>query len=122
MKKFAGVAVLCLCFLFAAGLAQDSKPAFTTFDAPGAGAGFNQGTIPDGINDSGVIVGHYVDATGVSHGFRRSAQGSIATGDVPGAGHGSGEGTVPFFINATGEITGYYIDSGRVAHGFVRLP
>ena len=42
---------------------------YTTLDAPGA----NQKTIADGINDSGVIVGSYLDTNGVYHGFLANA-------------------------------------------------
>ena len=45
----------------------------TTFDVPGAGTGFNQGTVPLGIDPAGVIMGFYWDANGVSHGFSLAA-------------------------------------------------
>jgi hypothetical protein len=41
----------------------------TTFDVPGAGTGFNQGTLPIGITPGGVIAGLYRDANNVTHGF-----------------------------------------------------
>ena len=41
----------------------------TTFDVPGAGTGFNQGTAPLGITPAGEIMGLYVDANNVTHGF-----------------------------------------------------
>jgi hypothetical protein len=41
----------------------------TTFDAPGAGRGLNQGTLPIGITPAGVIMGLYRDANNVNHGF-----------------------------------------------------
>ena len=41
----------------------------TTFDVPGAGSGFNQGTAPLGINAAGVIMGLYIDANYRHHGF-----------------------------------------------------
>jgi hypothetical protein len=41
----------------------------TTFDAPGAGNGFNQGTVPVGITPDGVIMGVYIDANYGHHGF-----------------------------------------------------
>jgi hypothetical protein len=40
-----------------------------TFDAPGAGTGFNQGTAPLGIDPAGEIMGHYIDSNNRSHGF-----------------------------------------------------
>jgi hypothetical protein len=41
----------------------------TTFDVPGAGTGFNQGTVPLGISPAGVIMGLYIDAKYGHHGF-----------------------------------------------------
>ncbi len=47
---------------------------FTTFDAPGAGKGANQGTFASSINPAGAITGTYKDASMVSHGFLRKEQ------------------------------------------------
>jgi hypothetical protein len=70
MKRFAGMTVLWLCILFVPGAAaQDKKPTFTTFEAPGAGTEGTQGTYAIGINTAGVITGYYVDAADVDHGF-----------------------------------------------------
>ena len=41
----------------------------TTFDAPKAGTGFNQGTLPLAITSEGVIMGLYRDPNNLSHGF-----------------------------------------------------
>jgi hypothetical protein len=41
----------------------------TTFDAPEAGTGFNQGTLPLAITPEGVIMGLYRDPNRLSHGF-----------------------------------------------------
>jgi hypothetical protein len=41
----------------------------TTFDAPGAGTGSNQGTLPLGITPAGEIMGYYTDGDNVNHGF-----------------------------------------------------
>jgi hypothetical protein len=43
----------------------------TTFDAPSAGTGPNQGTFPTRINKAGTIEGYYTDANNVNHGFLR---------------------------------------------------
>jgi hypothetical protein len=40
-----------------------------TFEAPGAGNGTGQGTNAEGIDVEGDIVGYYVDASNVNHGF-----------------------------------------------------
>jgi hypothetical protein len=61
--------------------------AITTFDAPGAGTGANQGTIAGDLNDLGVIAGYYIDANNVSHGFLLNPDGTFTTFDAPGRGH-----------------------------------
>ncbi len=65
-----------------------------------------------GINDSGVAVGQYFDASQLSHGFMWQS-GVITKITYPGATQTACEG-----INNAGEITGYYIDSSNVGHGF----
>lgn len=50
-----------------------SPRTFTTFNAPGAGAGAFQGTITFSINACGVMAGYYVDASNVAHGFVTAA-------------------------------------------------
>ncbi len=45
-----------------------SKPTITTFDAPGAGTGPGQGTLPFAINPAGTVIGYYVDASDARHG------------------------------------------------------
>ena len=67
------------------GFLLDKNGAVTMFDAPDAGTGFNQGTLPWGINTNGAITGCYVDATNVNHGFVRDRHGAIVEFDVPGA-------------------------------------
>ncbi len=93
----------------------------TTFDVPNAGTGFLQGTFPcigTGLNDFGVVVGSYVDADSVNHGFLRSRDGVISTFDAP-----SSAGTFPGSINLKGEVTGIYVGAlDGVDHGFVRTP
>jgi hypothetical protein len=123
MKRFAGTAVLCfvLCVLQQAkteGLADDAKPTFTTFEAPGAGTAEYQGTIAFSINTAGTIAGYSVDSGGVHHGFVRATGGAITTIDAPGAGTASNEGTVAFSINTAGAITGHCVDSSKVYHGY----
>jgi uncharacterized membrane protein len=100
------------------------------FDAPKAATSVspacapNCGTLPEGINDEGAIVGFYTDANVVPHGFVRSPGGAIFPFDAPGAGLGAGldEGTVAYGISDLGAIVGYYQDSQYVFHGFVRGP
>ena len=55
-----------------------------------------------GINDAGQIVGNYLDASGLAHGFLLSGD-SFTIIDVPGA-----DATAPFGINNAGQIVGFY--------------
>ena len=69
----------------------------TTFDAPGAGTGAFQGTFTgflDCINPEGVMVGYYLDASNLYHGYVRASDGNVTTFDAPGAGTGAFQGTV----------------------------
>ena len=93
-----------------------------SFDAPGAGLGFdlNQGTVAYSINDSGVIAGQYQDSNYLFHGFVRFRDGSFSTFEAPGAGTGAFQGTLGLAINSEGDVTGYYLDTNNVAHGFLR--
>ena len=63
----------------------------------------------------GTIMGNYLDADNLSHGFLRNRDGTFTTFDAPGAGHvpGSDDGTYPFGINTNGAITGWYVDDAR---------
>ena len=83
-----------------------ASPRCITFDAPGAVSAPDQGTFSAQINNLGLIVGNYVDANGVNHGFVRYPNGSITTFDVPGGGTGPNEGTVPNGITDTGVVVG----------------
>jgi probable HAF family extracellular repeat protein len=92
------------------GLTGDTKAqpsySFTTLDPPGSTY-----TEAYGINNSGQIVGKYVDAGG-QHGFLFD-QGSYTTLDVPGAASTSASG-----INDSGQIVGSYGDAVS-SHGFL---
>jgi len=106
------------------GLAVVAAPSsqaqtFTTFDAPGAGTGANQGTVPISIDTAGDVTGIYWDASNLAHGFVRAANGTITDFDAPGAGTGKNQGTFPFSINTAGAIAGMYSDASNWYHGFV---
>jgi hypothetical protein len=81
---------------------------YTTFDPPGSIGNL-------AINQTGVIAGSYYDAGFVSHGFLRTADGTITPFDPKGS-----SGTTPEAINSGGAITGFYYDAGFVSHGFLR--
>ena len=88
------------------------KGTFTTIDHPDAAAPL--GTSAIGVNDSGEVVGTYVDALGDRHGFMRSKKGVYVTLDVPGAVF-----TVAQGINNRGDIAGLYLGDDSTTHGFV---
>ena len=45
---------------------------FTTLNDPHAGTAYGQGTAAQGISNTGVIVGTYIDSRGGLHGFELS--------------------------------------------------
>ncbi len=77
---------------------------FTTLVDPQSGATYYN--YVNGINDSGVAVGTYIDSSLISHGFSYS-NGSYTTIDDPNAPHG----TVLNGINNNGDIVGYDVGS-----------
>lgn len=67
-------------------------------------------------NDSGDVVGFYLDSTGTSHGFLLSKKGVLTTLDFPGA-----ASTTAWGINESGTVVGYfdvYSQGVLVEHGF----
>src|SRR6478672_13391511 len=88
-----------------------SAQTITTFDAPGAGTGPNQGTYAFNINPSGTIIGFSRDANDVRHGFLRSQDGSFTIFDAPGAGTAAFQGTRAYATNPNGTVTGWFNDS-----------
>jgi hypothetical protein len=66
------------------------------------------------INESGVVVGMYLNASGKPQGFVVT-DGSVTTFQAPGATQ-----TVPVGINSSGAVAGYYVDNAGVNHGFTR--
>jgi probable HAF family extracellular repeat protein len=81
---------------------------FASIDVPGAIA-----TDPQGLNDSGSIVGYYTDTASQTHGFLY-AEASFTPIDVPGASHTWARG-----INNSGNIVGYYTDATGKTQGFL---
>ena len=103
---------------------DNSKRSFISFDAPGAGTEFGQGTFPFSVNAFAAITGYDLDANNVYHGFLRKTNGSIVVFDAPGADLTADDfnGTFPAGINDAGLIAGYSIDANNVSHGFLRSP
>lgn len=112
--------VLCLGSLFGskAPLAC-AQSTFLSFDAPGAGTGKGQGTVPTAINANGAIVGYYLDSSNDQHAFLRAADGTFTNIDVPGA-----LATDPIAISSGGLVVGgySYFTSGQTLEiaGFLR--
>jgi hypothetical protein len=104
------------------GYLRSPDGSFTDFDAPGAGKGLTQGTIPIGLNDLGVITGFYLDSNNVYHGFL-GRPGAFINVDAPGADTTDAfYGTQPASLNDLGAITGSYLDANSVWHGFLLNP
>jgi uncharacterized membrane protein len=83
------------------------KGTFTPIEVPGA-----TDTEPEGINDSGVIVGFFSDAAGNQHGFILNDE-AFKTVDPPGS-----TSTTIESITAAGSIAGTFIDASGISHGF----
>jgi len=104
------------------GYLRSPDGTFTDFDAPGAGKGFTQGTIPIGLNDLGLITGFYLDSNNVYHGFL-GRPGAFTDFDAPGADTTDAYyGTQPGSLNDSGAIAGSYLDASGVWHGFLLSP
>lgn len=86
-------------------LATAYTTSFTTFS----------GTLANGINAAGQIVGFYYDATG-SHGFLYSAATGFSTLDNPGTTDNGALG-----INASGQVVGGYADATG-SYGYLYTP
>ena len=86
------------------GFVRQSDGSVTTFDAPLAGTGNGQGTLPavyystythHGLNERGDLTGATLDSSFTAHGFVRTKDGNSISFDVPGAGVGNYNGTWP---------------------------
>jgi parallel beta-helix repeat protein len=67
-----------------------------------------------GINDAGVMVGHWTTRAAGSHGV------VYTKGTATQLDFGAGGDTEAYAINSTGDIAGYYVDVSQAPHGFVR--
>ena len=110
LKKFGvGLAGMALACFGLASTAHSTEPGFTTIDFPDSVF-----TIAAGINSQGDIVGRYVDAARMHHGFLLSG-GVFTSMDIPGA-----ELTRPVDINDNGDIVGHFnLLAGGHDHGFL---
>jgi len=93
---------------------------YTVFDPPQAGP---NGSLADGVNDSGAIVGIYTDVNLVRHGYLRQPDGTFVSLDDPDAAQlpttSVSLGTAPRRINNSGTIVGLFTDPGGVRDSFV---
>ena len=108
-----------LCSLAMTGQAHAQQ--LITFDAPNAGTGAFQGTLPLGINLEGTITGTVTDSDNGTHGFVRTRDGRYTNFDAPLADPILGC-TCVSSINDLGAVAGSAYDSNDVIHGFVRTP
>jgi uncharacterized membrane protein len=66
-----------------------------------------------GVNNSGAVVGMYVDGAGLRHGYL-ATETSFQTLNYPGAFE-----TIPSQLNDAGTVVGQYVDTAGFLHGFV---
>ena len=92
--------------------ANTSGKILATFKFPGATS-----TTAWGINSLGVVVGWFVDSSGLTHGFTLQ-KGTYAQVDAPGT-NGT---TACHGINDSGTITGTYLDTSDKLWGFIATP
>jgi uncharacterized membrane protein len=111
LKRF-GVGLAGMVLAFGLGSrAEAGSPIYTTIDFPGAVA-----TLAVDINNSGQIVGRYIDASGINHGSLL-ANGIFTSITCPGAYF-----TRAIGINGSGDIVGSYFnpnEQGPAEHGFL---
>ena len=105
MQRFIKMALFCLTV---SSLLTATDFRFVKIDVPNATS-----TTANGINARGDIVGTFVDANGVSHGFL-VRKGVFSTIDFPNASFTAARG-----INARGDIVGRFDDAGGNQHGYV---
>jgi probable HAF family extracellular repeat protein len=96
------------CQVIRADAFTDVNGVFTTLNVPGG-----SGTLANGINDSGRIVGSFCDSNGRLHGFL-DANAVFTTIDFPGA-----VDTSAFSINDAWQIVGFFSTSAGVGIPFL---
>lgn len=99
-----------------------------SYEVPGAGTGYFQGTgcpgCSVGLNVFGTTAGYYVDSNSLEHVYLRSFAGHVTEFNTPGD---ASLGTncfsdCPLGLNDRGAVTGVYFDANFVSHGFLRTP
>jgi len=114
------------------GFVRSAGGAISTFAVPVPGQPSSDvySTTGVAINTAGVIAGRYSDYSGVSHGYVRSANGTITTFDPSNVAttnpsttknvYNEYVGTLPTSIDTAGDIAGTYTDTTGARHGFLR--
>jgi uncharacterized membrane protein len=115
--KYLFISILAVLFVFPligtfAETASIRIEVLEVFDYPGVG---NQ-TGASKINDAGEIVGSYVDSSGVTRGYFRTAAGHFSAPIVEP--NDTGNFTACLGINNSRVMCGFYLDSDGAAHGF----
>ena len=107
-SRFLFVATLILTFVFVATAdAPKLTFKFTTIEVKGA-----QDTRVFGTNNAAVMVGAYVDSSGVSHGFMLKG-GKVTKLDDP-----AGTNTNCAGVNKADDVAGYYLNSSGAEQAF----
>ena len=91
------------------GFLRRGDGSYLSFDPPGS-----RDTYAHSVNDSGVVVGAYVDELRTTQGFVRQPDGSFAIIRHPGA-----ASTTPTAINNRGEVAGHFLAPGVGNRGFL---
>ena len=102
------------------GFIRAATGGITTFEVPGAYAGFDLGTGAASINAAGKVTGIYRDANGGRHGFVRALDDTLTTIVTDNAPCAATDGNAGFSINTAGDVVGICGSTGNVSHGFVR--
>ncbi|MHB1951962.1 MAG: DUF3466 family protein [Acidiferrobacteraceae bacterium] len=105
---------LALAAILVSPLAHATSYNFATIDDPNS----TVNTAAYGINDSGVVVGHYYGQSYGGHDFAYSG-GTYTTVSVPGDLYEGAGGDEGVGINNNGQIVGTYEDSSGYTHGFL---
>jgi hypothetical protein len=97
--------------------AANTNYGFALLDEPNTGSPPFDTTVAGGINDSGVIVGTYFDASFIPHGFSLSG-GTYTTIDPTGTLASTTGGSGLFGINNAGVMVGTFTDTSGAVHGY----
>ena len=90
---------------------------YTTLDEPHAGTGVGEGTVAVDVNDSGVIVGHYIDSHHAEFGFVLR-NGKFTSFSIPAPVGAKHPRTVLNGISDNGTMTGIYFDDSGANNSF----